>query len=254
MRRIARSLRHATDPRVQRPARSLSIRIAGATATVLWVLSCPGATAAQDPASRLELDALLQEGELVRDELDRLQPRADKLAEEGAQLDAQDQSLRAASQALNEDIQAFNVALNDLEKTAQAHQARCPRESQDSALVEACNAEAARIREQAQARDAQRPMLRQRQEDLNRDIAQHNTVRRDWAVRKNQHEGLMEMNRRDLAAWLDRAQRFFATDAFKVRYRAAGNPAACRPEGLQNLATAPARATLERALGCLQAL
>jgi hypothetical protein len=248
------SVPHVSVPRAPDPRRSRRGRLAGSVAAAVLWLCCPGTASAQDPAWRLELDALLQEGELVRDELDRLQPLADDLAKEGAQLDAEDQSLRTASQALNDDIQAFNTALDDLQKAAQAQQARCPRESEDSALVEACNAEAARIREQANARDAQRPLLKQRQEDLNRRIAQHNTARRDWAARKSKHDGLMDLNRRDLVGWLQRAQRYFDSGVFQARYRAAGSPAACRPEGLQNVAAAPVRVTLERVLGCLHAI
>jgi cell division septum initiation protein DivIVA len=254
MHRTETSVRHVTVPRARGPTRSRRGRLAGSVAAALLWLCCPGGTNAQDPAWRLELDALLQEGDLVRDELDRLQPAAGDLAKQGAQLDAEDQSLRTASQALNDEIQAFNSALDDLQKAAQAQQARCPRESEDSALVEACNAEAARIREQASARDAQRPLLKQRQEDLNRRIAQHNTARHDWAARKSKHDGPMDLNRRDLVGWLERAQRYFDSNVFQARYRAAGNPAACRPEGLQNLAAAPSRATLERVHACLLAI
>lgn len=221
---------------------------------LLCALLSAGAGAGQDPAIRLEVDALLQEGELLRDELERLRTPSEKLAAEGAALDTQEQSLREASTALNLDIQAFNTALNDLEKVARAQQARCPRESQDAALVEACNAEAAGIRAQAQQRDAQRPTLQQRQQDLNSGIEQHNAARRDWAGRKSKHDALVELNRRDLTAWLERAQRFFATDGFRAAYIAAARPAACGPEGLHDLAAVPVGATLERALGCLRAL
>ena len=140
---------------------------------------CAAASAGQDPAVRLELDALQQEGGLLRDELERLRAPAEQLAAEGAQLDAEEQSLRAASSALNQDIQAFNTALNELEKAARTQQARCPRESEDAALVAACNAEAAEIRAQAQQRDAQRPALAQRQRDLNASVEQHNAARQE---------------------------------------------------------------------------
>jgi chromosome segregation ATPase len=221
---------------------------------LLCALLCAGAGAAQDPAIRLELDALLQEGGLLRDELGRLRTPSEKLDSEGTQLDEEGQSLRVGSQALNQEIRAFNAALNDLEKAARAQQAHCPRESEDAALVEACNAEAAEIRAQAQQRDAQRPALGQRQQDLNADIERHNAARQDWAGRKSKHDALVELNRRDLTAWLERMQRFFATDGFRAASIAAGRPAACRPEGLQELAAAPVSATLERVLACLNAL
>ncbi len=212
------------------------------------------AGAADDPATRLQIDALLQEGELLRDELDRLSAPAEALAAEAAQLDADEQSLRAASSALNQDIQAFNTALSDLEKTARDQQSRCPHESQDAALVEACNAEAAAIRKQAQQRDAQRPVLQQRQQVLNAGIERHNAARQDWAGSKSKLDARLELNRHDLTAWLERAQRFFASDSFGPAYLAAAKPAACAPEGLRDLAAAPTAAALQRVLGCLQAL
>ena len=231
---------------------------AAAAAAVVVAVWCAtprsGAGAELDPPIRLQVEALLQEGGLLRDELEKLSAPAQTLAAEGAQLDAEEQSLRGASSALNEDIQAFNAALGDLEKAARDQQLRCPRESQDAAVVEACNTEAAAIRKQAQQRDAQRPALQQRQQDLNARIERHNAARQDWAGRKSQLDARLELNRHDLGTWLERAQRFFATADFAAAYLAANKPAACRPEGLRDLADAPAAATLQRALGCLQAL
>lgn len=253
--RAARPARNPPEQRLRPPARGRRNRIAiSAAAAVLGALMCAGVPSAQDPAYRLELEALLQEGALLRDELDRLRPLQDKLAEEGSQLDAEDRSLRAESQALNQEIQAFNAALSALEKAAQAHQARCPRESADSALVEACNTEAAGIRAQAQERDIEGPALKQRQQELNSSIEQHNAVRQEWVKRKGKHDAQVELNRHDLTAWLERVQGFVGTDAFRAAYRAAGSPPACRPEGLQDLAATPARGTLERVLGCMHAL
>lgn len=228
-----------------------------AAAAVLIAIWCAaprtGTGADLDPGIRLQVDALLQEGGLLRDELEKLSASAQALAAVGAQLDAEEQSLRGASSALNEDIQAFNAALSDLEKAAREQQSRCPRESQDAAVVEACNTEAAAIRKQAQQRDAQRPVLQQRQQDLNARIERHNAARQDWAGQKSKLDARLELNRHDLGAWLERAQRFFATDEFAAADLAANKPAACRPEGL-DLAEAPTAVTLQRALGCLQAL
>lgn len=219
------------------------------------VLAVAGARAATpDPELRLQVDALVQEGGLLHDEFERLRAPSQKLAAEGAELDAQEQSLRSASDALSRDIQEFNSALNELEKTARARESRCPRESQDAALVQACNAEAAEIRASAHQRDAQRPALAQRQRDLNASVEQHNAARQNWAARKSKHDALVELDRRDLGAWLERAQRYFATDGFRAAYGAAGQPAACRADSLRDLTAAPTETNLERALGCLQAL
>jgi len=228
--------------------------VAAAVIAVLCAQTTSGAAADLDPAIRLQVDALLQEGGLVRDELERLAVPAQALAAEGAQFDADEQSLREASSALNADIHDFNAALGDLEKAAREQQSRCPRESGDAKLVEACNAEAAAIRQQAQQRDAQRPALLQRQQELNARIERHNAARQDWTGQKSKLDARLELNRTDLSAWLERAQRFFTSDDFGAAYLAAGKPAACKPEALRDLVAAPDASTLERVLRCLQAL
>jgi hypothetical protein len=230
--------------------------LAGALAALLAALASMATADGRTPTpgSSLALEALLQEGGLLRDELERLRLPEGRLAEEGVHLDAEEQSLRAASEALGAAIQNFNAAGLELEKSAQAHQGRCPKESEDAALVEACNAEAARIRAQLQQRAAQGPALKQRQLDLNADIAQHNSARQDWAGRKTNHDALAAQNRRDLTAWLQRAEDFFGTDGYRAAYQAAAGPAACKPAGLQDLAAAPTAGTLDRVLGCLRAL
>ena len=233
----------------------LSSTYAATAAAVMIAVWCaaPRAGTQLNPAIRLQVDALLQEGGLLHDELEKLSAPAQALAAVGAQLDAEEQSLRGASSALNEDIQAFNAALSDLEKAARDQQSRCPRESQDAAVVEACNTQAVAIRKQAQQRDAQRPVLQQRQQDLNARIERHNAARQDWAGQKSKLDARLELNRHDLGAWLERAQRFFATDEFAAADLAANKPAACRPDDL-DLAEAPTAVRLQRALGCLQAL
>jgi hypothetical protein len=120
--------------------------------------------------------------------------------------------------------------------------------------VETCNARAAEIRTQAELRDAQRPALDKRQHDLSAGIAQHNAARQKWAQRNAKHDQLAQLNRRDLVAWLERAERFFAGDSFRAAYQAAARPAACNAAGLKDLAAAPSAETVERALGCLHAV
>jgi hypothetical protein len=243
------------DGAMEGKIRGLTIGRARAAVTVLVCgLLFAGAGAAQDSAIRLEIDALVQEGGLVRDELERLSAPGKALTQEDAQLTAEEKSLRAASRALNQDIQAFNAALKDLEQEARAHQARCPRESEDATLVETCNARAAEIRAQAEQRDAQRPALDKRQLDLNAGIERHNAARQDWAQRKAKHDQLAQLNRRDLVVWLERAERFFAGDGFRAAYQTAAGPAACSAAGLRDLAAAPSAETAERALACLHAL
>src|SRR5262245_30215593 len=95
----------------QMTSMSASARACAAAAAViaaLCALAQVGAAADLDPSIRLQIDALLQEGGLLRDELERLKAPTQVQAAEGAQLDADEQSLRTASAALNHDIQTFN--------------------------------------------------------------------------------------------------------------------------------------------------
>jgi chromosome segregation ATPase len=224
-------------------------------AVALFALLLPVCVrAAQEDAARLELDALVQEGELLQEELDRLTPTGEKLAAEGGRLDAEDQALRAESQSLDRDIQAYNRAEQELEKSAADHRARCPRESEDRALVQMCNARAGEIQAAVRSLEAKPALLQKRQADLNRRIEQYNPARRDWARRKDEHDGQLRLNRRDLAAWLVRVQRYFGGAAFRAARAKAGNPGACAPEALRDQPAAASAEALSQTLGCLRAL
>lgn len=229
-------------------------RSAWCAAALLTLILSAQAWAAQDEAVRLELDALVQEGELLEDELHKLAPTGEKLTAEGARLDAEDQGLRAESQDLNRDIQAYNRGMQELEKSAADHRARCPRESNDRALVEMCNALAGEIQTAARKLEAEPALLQKRQADLNRRIEQYNSARRDWAKRKQESDGLLRLNRRDLAAWLERTQGYFGGVAFRTAHVKAGKPAACAPQALGGQLGSPPADALARTLGCLRAL
>ena len=223
-------------------------------AALLALILSAQARAAQDEAARLELEALVQEGELLEDELNRLSPTGEKLAAEGTRLDAEDQALRAESQDLNRDIQTHNRAIQELENAAAEHKVRCPRETEDRALAKTCNARAGEIQEAARKLEAQPPLLQKRQADLNQRIERFNVARREWTQRKNEQDGQARLNRRDLAAWLGRAQGYFGGAAFRAAHAKAGKPAACAPEALRDPAGSPSADALSRTLGCLRAL
>lgn len=229
-------------------ARSLSCIAA------LMAAALPAATRAQDEADGVERAALVQEGGLIRDEMAKLIGPATKLDQEGARLDADDRDLRAQSQQLDGDIREHNRAMEELARAADEHRAACPHDSEDRALVESCNARALEIRSASQRLEAERPMLRQRQSELNGRIERYNAERRDWTARKNESEARLSLNRRDLRTYLERVKRYTDTAAFRAAYKKAGGPSACAPDRLHDLDPQTAAETLAGVLGCLHAL
>jgi len=212
----------------------------------------PPTAIAQDVG--LRIDALQQEAELLREELSRLDAAGAPIAQEGQRLDAAESALRTDSETLNRDIESYNAGMKDLEQAAAAHGARCPRQSEDAALVESCNAEAAKIQAEAQRMEAVRPQLEQRQKALNQRVAQQNAARRDWATRKHVHDSKVGMNRRDLNDWLRRAQAFIDSADFRAAVSHAGNPPSCAQEPLRDLEAKDSAGGVDLVRTCLRAL
>jgi hypothetical protein len=225
----------------------------GALALALTLMQ-PGLGRADEEADRLKLRALIEEGDLILEEARGLQPAADKLAADGAQLDAADASMRADSASLNQTIAKFNAANIELERRVKAHQSECPRESEDKALVESCNARALELQPIVRAHEEQRPVLQQRQKALQQRIEAHNAARRDWAARKRELDPKVQANRQDADYWLGEARAFLAGDGFRGLAKKAGAPAACDARKLGDLASPPAIAAVARAHACFKAV
>jgi hypothetical protein len=226
-------------------------------AVLLLVLCCswlPLAAAAADPA-RLKLTALIQEGDLLLEEVAKLEPVSAQLAQEGKALDQTERELRAASPALESDIRKYNEALTALEKGVAARQARCPKESADNALVESCNAEAARLNAESQRLGGERESLDARRAELNRRIDQFNQIRREYNVRRQAHEKQLGPNKTDVDYWVERAAGFLASSDFKSLYvLSATEPGTCAAGTLGDLKTLQHWEALKRAQGCLRAV
>jgi hypothetical protein len=227
--------------------------LAGAFALAL-ALAQPGLGHADEEAGRLKLRALIEEGSLILEEAHALQPRADQLAADGAGLDAQGTALQTESAGLNETILKFNATNIELQREVKMHQAECPPESEDKALVESCNARARELQPTVSAHEEQRPVLRQRQQALQQRIEAHNVARREWAAHKRDLEPRVQANRKDADYWLGEARAFLAGDGFLALAKKAGAPAACEPRTLGDLASPPASAAVQRAHACFQAV
>lgn len=187
---------------------------------------------ANDDADKLKVKALSEEAGLLLDESAALQPVTEKLAKEGEQLDIAEQQLRAESAIVNEAVNKFNESSKALDRALQEHAARCPRETDDKALVESCNAMAVGLKGTAQRLDQERPQLQTRQQELKQRVDAQNAVRKEWAQRKREHDARLAANKQDADKWLASCKTFVASDSFKALLKKTGNPPACEPAKL----------------------
>jgi hypothetical protein len=209
---------------------------------------------ADEQTDRLKLTALVEEGDLLLDEANLLQPVTERLAREGELLDQAEPRLREESAAMDAAIAKFNARNKDLERAVQEHKLRCPRESEDKAVVESCNAMAAGLQSVAQQLEQERPGLQVRQQDLKARIEQHNAARRDWAVRKRDHEARVHSNRIDSEPWLASAKGFLATESIKAAVKKAGDPAPCKAAATAEIAGLAPPEAVRRLQACLEGL
>lgn len=214
----------------------------------------PFAAAAPDPA-RLKLTAMIQEGDLLLEEVGRLEPVSEQLAKEGKALEQTERDLRAAAPALESDIRKYNEELNGLEKGVAARQARCPKESADTALVESCNAEATRLNAESQRLGGVRESLDSRRLELNRQIEQFNQARREFAGRQQAHAKQLGPNKTDVDYWVERVAGFLTSPDFKSLYvLSATEPGTCSAGTLGDLKALHHWESIKRAQRCLRAV
>jgi chromosome segregation ATPase len=232
-----------------RPWRNVSLLVRTSLAICLGTLAA--GSAADEQTDRLKITALVEEGDLLLDEANLLQPVTERLVREGEQLDQAEPRLREESAALDAAIAKFNSQNKDLERALQEHRQRCPRESEDKALVESCNAMAAGLQSVAQQLEQERPRLQTRQQELKARIEQHNAARRDWALRKRDHDVKVQANRSDCEPWLNAAKAFLASDGAKAAAKKAGDPAPCKAAGEPG---GPGSEGVRRMQACLKAL
>jgi hypothetical protein len=111
---------------------------------------------------------------------------------------------------------------------------------------------AAGLQSVAQQLEQERPRLQARQQELKARIEQHNAARRDWALRKRDHDAKVQANRTDCEPWLGSAKAFLASDGVKAIAKKAGDPPQCKA------ALEPAGAAggdgVRRVQACLKAL
>ena len=212
------------------------------------------ASVAHAQTTPLELNALVQEGDLILEEAAPLAPLKEKLTHEGLEVDAAGQALRAEIQALEQGIKQFNASMEGFNVATQQYQAQCPQKTDDAALVKSCNARVAELSELAQRLDAERPALEARRTELNLQIEQHNAGSKDYARRKQGFDSRDILNQQDVEDWLGRARSFFASETFGALVTKAANPSACGSTRIAEHASLSPRKAVTLAQDCLKAL
>lgn len=205
-------------------------------------------------ADQLKLDALVQEGDLILEEVATLAPAAEQLAQEGQQLTASEQRLREEVRSLNQGIMQFNAAMAEQSRSVQALRAQCAGQTADKSLADACDTRIAQSREQTNMLEEERGKVRARQEELNARVDKQNAWGRDYAKRKHAQDSNDTLNQRDAEEWLGRAKQFLASKDFAVLLAQAGNPLACRDEQMSEIAALGVRPAFDRAQACLRAV
>jgi len=214
-----------------------------------------GMASAAAEADRLKLDAFVQEGDLLLEEVAKLEPVSAQLAAEGKALDQSEAELREVSPALDADIRKYNGELAALEKSAAARQARCPKESADNTLVESCNAQAAQLNAESQRLAGVRDQLHARRSELNQRVERYNREHQDWAARKRAHDKLVAPNKSDVDYWVQRASEYLASPAFKSLYVASSvDPGTCGPDKLGDLKAVQYSEALRRLQDCFRSV
>jgi hypothetical protein len=232
---------------------SAAMRRAVLMFVVCWLWMPLVATAA-DPA-RLKLSALIQEGDLLLEEVAKLEPVSEQLAREGKALDQTESELRADAPALEADIRKYNDELGALESAATARQVRCSKKPLTNALIEACNAEAARLNAENQRLSSVRASVEARRTELNRRVDQFNQARRDYLNRRQAHERQLGPNKTDVDYWVERAAEFIASPDFKSLYVLSNTePGTCAADALGDLKSLPPWEALRRGERCLRAV
>jgi hypothetical protein len=207
-----------------------------------------------DAPGKLRLDALIQEGDLILEEAVRLDPETDQVLDEGERLDAVEKSLRTDSAALDDAIKKHNAAMTALDQEAKEIRTRCPYESEDVTLVDACNTSARSLALAAELQAKEGDRLEEWQQSLNQQITRQNAARTQWTTRKQESDARVALNRGDLKEWLTRVDAFVASDAFKGFAKQAKNPTECGTERISDLTTLPPVTALRRAQTCLKTL
>lgn len=192
------------------------------------LLAAASAARADEAASRLRMAALLEEAHLLLDELKTLDPTTASVQAEGAKLREADRMLAQESARLAEAMANHNEAAAQLRRDVTMHRQRCPREMDDNAAIEACNARGAELAARGRELDAGYKALQGQRADLNRRIELHNVAWKAWHGARREHAPRLDTNEADAQHWVERAVPFMQSAEFAYLNTLARSPDACR--------------------------
>jgi hypothetical protein len=204
--------------------RTVSWRLAVLPVACVLSLAVP---ASADDGARLRRAARVEEAGLVLEELAGLQPTIERLRAEGERLAESEAALRSESLALEREIAAYNEAAGALIEVAQQHRARCPRQSEDAALIEECNTGGVELMDRYASLERQRTDLAARQQALNQRIDRYNADRLAWQSDKRENGPRIDRNESDANRWVGSARGFMLSDEFTALARQTDAPAPC---------------------------
>lgn len=208
----------------------------------------------QDPQIKLRLDALLEEGRLLIQEFEQLEPTTSAVREEGDRLREEEKHLGRESAEMNRAIDQHNRASNELAQRLREHRQRCPRTMSDDAAIESCNARGAELVARGRELDGVRGELAARQQELHRRITLFNASQQAWVKVKRAHQPKSAVNEADANHWVERALTLTRSKDFPVLVNAAGAPAPC--QSLQGWVppTKPGIPGLKKLYACLSVI
>jgi hypothetical protein len=204
-------------------------------------------------SDQLELNALVQEGDLILEEAAALAPVSERLAQEGKQMAASDKALRAEAKALDEGIADYNARMTQLNDGVKEMLEQCPQQSEDQALVESCNARGTQLRALQFKLDEDRPAIQARQKTLNERIDKHNADNLAYSKRRQENDQREMVHHHDAEDWLGRARSFLSSEGFATFLNAADPPAACSAQRIAEVGTLASLPAMKRAQECLKA-
>ncbi|HZP86643.1 MAG TPA: hypothetical protein VFB54_07460 [Burkholderiales bacterium] len=205
-------------------------------------------------STRLHLQALLEEGRLLLEEFQALDPVTHAVQEEDERLRQDEQELARESAELARAAAQHNRAANELSRRFREHQKACPKTMTDAAAIDACNARGAELMTEGRALDQTYAELAAKRQELNRRITLHNSSQQSWSKVRREHLPKLATNQADASQWVERAQSFMSTKEFAALVAAAGDPQSCQALRGWSPPANPGITGLQRLYACLSAV
>jgi len=210
---------------------------------------------AQASPDQQMMDALLEEGTILQEQVSKLQPASVQLDAERKRLEAEEIQLKDDAAKVNKSFEEFNAVADQLNAAMKQQREECESgTSKFQSEVDACNTKAVVLRAEGDRLSVQGKELDKQQEDVNQRIVQHNTAGREWNRRTQEHQQRWAPSMQEVQRWIGRVNEFVSSETFSHFALTAGSPQDCADDRLGALNPMDTLPTLKRALQCLKAL